>query len=218
MTSLSYPVPSPKAVSATATAFVLAFSVGALASFAFLGLSAYVAPLLGGAVAVLAFAATLSLTRKLVDPGQTRPRTPAAPGTVPSRIPAAPATARPLVPTVLQGSAIIAVLIAGNISAGSGAAAGLLVIALSAAALALQAAGTRRIIELAGVTTSVPHDFAGRRDSHLWLRLGSIPTLVAGAIVGTAVVVAAPAVALLTSALAAIAAVTLVRRVDVHRL
>ena len=204
-----------------AAAFVLSFSSGAIDAFAFLNLGGiftanmtgnlilagmytrpeYVATLAGAAVAILAFAGTLFAGFRLTD------------ARLESR--------RPRVPTLLWVSAIIQGVVLGAWIAteGVGVGARLLLIALSAAALALQTAGARRITELGGVMTtyvtgtmtSVVHDLADRRDGHVWIRAGSIFTLVAGAVTGTAVVTVTPAVAPLISAVAAIVAVVLVR-------
>lgn len=202
MTSLSHDMSFPSAGSAapylaTATAFVLSFSAGALDAFAFLKLREVFAAnvtMVGVSVAVLAFAVTAFVGFRLTDVrGERRPL----------RLPALLWVA-----VSIQG----AVLIACVATAGTVVGALLLVIALSAAALALQTAGARRITESAGavMTGAVP-------DGHVWMRLGSIPTLVAGAVLGIAIVTAAPAVALPLSAVAAIVAVALVRRVDLHR-
>ncbi|GAA0467491.1 membrane protein [Paractinoplanes deccanensis] len=218
-------VPAPHL--ATAAAFVLSFSTGAVDAFAFLELGGiftanmtgnlilagmytrpdYLATLAGATVAVLAFAGALYAGFRLTD--------------------ARDEERHCRVPTLLWVSVLLqaAVVAAGVAAAGNGVSVRLLVIALSAGALALQTAGARRITEFAGVTTtyvtgtmtSVMHDLADHRDGHVWMRLGSLLTLVAGAVTGTAVISALPALAPLISAAAVIIAVVLVRRVDLHR-
>jgi len=193
MTSLGYDVTSARTVPAavapslaTATAFALSFAAGALDALAFLRLRGsftapeYVVTLVGVTVATLAFAGALFVGFRLIDARRRR---------------------MPMLLWVATTAAVLG-------TAGTNVGAVLLVIALSAAALAIQTAGARRITELAGVPS---------RDGHVWLRLGSIPTLVAGAVLGIAVVAAAPTAAPLISAAATIAAVVLVRRVDLHR-
>ena len=165
---------------ASAVPFALAFSCGAIGAFAFRESGV----LAGATVALLAFAGALLAGLRItgVNDEDRRLRAPLILG---------------------------AVLLASIVATGTGVRAPLVVIALSAAALALQTAGARRIIELASV--------ADHRDGPLWTRIGSIPTLVAGAVTGIAVVTAAPAGAPAVTAGAAIAAVVLVRRVDLHR-
>jgi len=198
MTSHGHPIRPTATSLATATAFVSSFAVGAIAALALLELSGtpaaeerprYIGVLAGATVAVLAFAFASFVGFRLTDAD--------AGYSVGNR-----RVARVFV--ILMAAALVAGTAAGGIGIGRC----LLVLALSAAALALQTTGARRITELTVL---------GRRDGQTWLRLGSIPTLLAGAITGIAVVTAAPAGASPISTLAAICALTLVRRVDLHR-
>ena len=181
-----YLAPLARPSLATATAFVLAFAAGAIADAAFLSLTSTMT-LAGATVAVLAFAGSLLIGSRLTAAGRRRPA--------------------PALPWA-SGLILAAALVAGIATAGAGAGPRLLVIALSAGALAFQFAGARRITELPRVPSP---------DSHVWRHIGSIPTLVAGAVTGLAIVTATPAAAPPISAAAAITAIVLVRRVDLHR-
>ena len=185
---------------ATAVAFALSFACVAIDAVAFLelgrtftanptgGRPGYGASLAGAAVAVSAFTAAVVAGLRLTG------------GHDEARRPRVPVPLRALV--ILPGT----MLVAAVVTAGARVAAPLLMIALSAAALALQTTGAHRITELAGATST------GRRDDHVWSRIGSMPTLVAGAVTGAAVVAAVPDTAPLISAAAALAAIVLVRR------
>ncbi|WP_203720959.1 hypothetical protein, partial [Paractinoplanes brasiliensis] len=160
---------------ATVTPFALSFAAGAINVFAFQNLrrfftadptgSSTVVPEIVGAVAGVSVAALAFAASLFAGLHGTAVRDERRPSRIPTAPWAFPAVAGALVVTWTS----VMGLDVGN---------WLLVIALSAAALALQAAGARRITDSAGGPVART-SLGGHRQSRAWMRTGSIPALVA---------------------------------------
>lgn len=201
----------------TWAACLLSLSAGAVDAFAFLSLGGiftanmtgnlilagmftrpeFGTTLLGAGAAIASFAATLYLAFRIAA---------ARRGSASTLL---------LASILAQGVVLAAVLWTGLGDTGVR----IVVIALSAAGLALQTAAVRQLGPLAGVSTTyatgtltnLMEALAGGGESNLAVRLGSILALVIGAVAGTAAVTVSPALAIALPIAAGLAALALIR-------